>query len=56
MGSARAFGAMGYYAGHSVKQSLALHWDGSGWGNSRFRAELLREVWAIGPGNVRGAT
>ena len=48
--------AVGYYDNGTVKRPLALHWNGSTWSNSPVPgAGLLREVKAVGPGNVWAA-
>jgi hypothetical protein len=49
--------AVGYLDNGSVKQPLALHWDGSTWTSTPPvpGAGLLRDVVAIGPGNVWAA-
>jgi hypothetical protein len=48
--------AVGYYNDGSVDRPLALHWNGSNWSNSPIPgAGLLREVTAVGPGNVWAA-
>ena len=49
--------AVGYLDNGSVKQPLALHWDGSTWTGTPVvpGAGLLRDVVAIGPGNVWAA-
>jgi hypothetical protein len=48
--------AVGYYNDGSADRPLALHWDGSSWSSSPVPgAGLLREVVAVGPGNVWAA-
>jgi hypothetical protein len=45
--------AVGYYDDGSVKQPLALHWNGTSWTNSPILgAGLLRDVVAVAPSNV----